>query len=252
VPERIVRDEEPIAGHLPLRGEGSFERWIEVSDEATLLATVRELRADKLNIRPIPPFHDALPPLQGLNGVALRLGGEFEEITEHIQGLRVGASVPLALVGLRRGYQSLKGAPGCLWDAYEEGWLAPMIVKVRRLKGRGFEESPETTPDPKGLLVAAWLRPDVRVQVPRAGAAFMEGRYRGLSMRELLRKVRLSGLRVRGAAFAEDDPAVLVNRGDASPRQLHALMAAVQERVQASTGLSLTQRLTAPGRGGRL
>lgn len=249
----LIREEEPIARHLPLRGDGTFERWVEVADEASLQTLIRSIRAEKLTIRPIPPFHDAMPPEGGLLGVALRLGEEFERIESQEDGtLRVGASVPLALLGLRKGFRSLERAPGTLMDAWEEGWLAPAMVKVRRYKGRGFEEGTDANPDPKALLVAAWLRPDHKLHPPRAGAAFVDQKVRGSSVRDVLQRVKLAGLRVHGAGFASNDPLVLVNRGDARPRQLRLLLAAVKERVQSATGVSLQERLAAPGRGGRL
>lgn len=248
----IIREEEPIRRHLPLRGEGCFERWIEVGDEASLLTLIRRLRSEKRTIRPIPPFQDALPPEGGLQGVALRLGGVFERMEERPEGLWVGASVLLAQVGIKRGFKSLERAPGTLMDAWEEGWMVPALARVRRFKGRAFEEVEDPQPDPKALIVGALLRPDVRVYPPRAGAVFVDTRQRGVPLRELLRKVKLSGLRVHGACFAEEDPLVLVNRGDATPRQLRLLVAAVKERVQTATGLVLQERLVAPGRGGRL
>ena len=60
-----------------------------------------------------------------------------------------------------------------------------------------------------------------------------------------------AGLRLGGASLAEDDPRVLVNRGDATPRQLRLLLQAARERIQVATGIELVERLSAPGRGGR-
>lgn len=247
-----VREEEPIGRHLPLRGEHTFELWAEVADEAELLAVIRAARAEKHTIRPVPPFTDAQPPESGLVGVALRLGAGFERIEPVTDGLRVGASVPLAQVGLRTGYESLRGAPGVVSDAWEEGWLAPMLARVRRFRSRGFEEVEDATPDPKTLLVAAVLRPGVKLAVPRAGQAFREIKRRGVELRGLLRQQGLSGLRLAGAMLATDDPAVLVNRGEGSPRQLRLLLQAARERVYTTTGLTLEDRLWPPGRGGRL
>ena len=256
----IQREEEPISRHLPLRGEGCFERWIEVADAAELLQVVRAARAERRVIRPIPPFHDALPPDGGLSGVALRLGVGFEQIGERPEGLWVGASVPLALVGLRRGYASLRRAPGTLLDAWEEGWILPSLLQVRRLRGRGIEDTTEVAADPKALLLGALIRPDIRLKPPQAGAAFVDARQRGMSTSEILHRAKLSGLRVHGAVLATgaapgepvSAPLLLINRGDARPRHLRLLLSAVLERVQAATGLTLTQRLPAPGRGGRL
>src|SRR5262245_19991835 len=98
-----MRAEEPIAAHLPLRGSGTFEFWAEAADEDALAAIVKEARAQKLTLRLVPPFHDALPPDGGVTGLGLRLGAGFEGIEPVPEGLRVGAAAPLALVGMRRG-----------------------------------------------------------------------------------------------------------------------------------------------------
>ncbi len=276
----ISREEESIARHLPLRAGGSFERWVEVADEAELLALIIQNRADKLPLRPVPPFCDAMPPEGGLSGVALRLGRGFERVELRPEGVWVGASAPLCLAALHPGYTSFDRAPGTLTDALEEGWIQPAVSRIRRLRGRRFEEvdfsldgrpidpraGDPKAPDPKagdakgadsktgelkGVVVAAWLRPGVTVSPPRAGAAFAELKKKGPSLRDVLRRARLGGLRVHGAGLAEDDPAVLVNRGDASARQLRLLVTVIKERVYSMTGIQLEERLIAPGRGGR-
>lgn len=249
----IEREEEPIARHLPLRAAaGAFERWVEVADEAELLGLVRRARAEGWKLRPVPPFSDALPPEGGLTGVALRLGAGFEGVEPDGDRLRVGASALLARAGRRPGFEALARAPGTLADAWEEGWIQPALTRVRRFRGRGVEETEEVAADGRCLLVAGWLRPGVRLAVPRAGQAFREVRRRGVELREVLDRFGLRGLRLVGATLAEDDPAVLVNRGDASPRQLRLLVQAARERVHQGTGLELEERLWSPGRGGRL
>lgn len=248
-----VREEEPLGRHLPLRAcTGAVERWVEVADEAALIAVVRAARAARLVIRPIPPFTDVLPPDGGLTGLGLRLGRGFEAIEEVEGGLSVGAAAPLALLGLRPGYEALRRAPGTLGDAWEEGWIAPALVSVRRFKGRGLEDTTEVAPDPRAMVVRAVIKPPGKLVVPRAGQAFREPARRGLELRELLRRCGLSGLRLFGALLAEDDPAVLVNRGDATPKQLRLVVQAACERVHTTTGVELQVRIEAPGRGGRL
>ena len=244
-----IRNEEPIARHLPLRAGESFEAWAEAADEAGLVALVRWARAEKMTIRPVPPFAAALPPDGGLTGLGLRLGAHFEQMREDPEGLWVGASVPLALVGLRRGFESFAGAPGTLSDALEDGWVVPAVVRVRRYKGRGFEEG-EPVADAKTLPVAALLKPGAKVSPPRAGEAFRPIKKRNL--RDLLRSQGLAGLRLGDAALAEDDPLVLVNRGQATAKQLRLLMQAVRERVHTATGLTVEDRIAPVGRGGRL
>jgi UDP-N-acetylenolpyruvoylglucosamine reductase len=248
-----VREEEPLGRHLPLRAAtGTAERWVEVPDEAALLAVIRAARAEKSTIRPLCPFTDALPPEGGLTGVVLRLGRGFETIDVVEGGLRVGGAVPLALVGMHPGFELLRRAPGTLLDAWEEAWIAPALVSVRRFRGRGFEDTSETTHDAKSMLIAATLRPGAKLVAPRAGQAFREVNKRGVELRALLRRCGLGGLRLFGALLAEDDPAVLVNRGDATPKQLRLVLQAARERVQTTTGLEIEDRMESPGRGGRL
>jgi UDP-N-acetylenolpyruvoylglucosamine reductase len=248
-----AREEEPIARHLPLRAGGAFELWVEVPDEAALLAVIKAARAEKLNIRPVLPFADALPPEGGLTGVALRLGVGFEEIHVVEGGLFVGAAVPLALVGRRVGFTALARAPGTLGDAWEDGWIQPAVVRFRRFKGRGVEELTDIAADPKSLLLGAVLNPGVKLHVPPAGRAFKDHKRRNIpAVPELMARLGLGGLRLGGAVLSEVDPTVLANRGDATPRQVRLLMQAARERVHTATGIELEERLAPPGRGGRL
>lgn len=248
-----AREEEPIARHLPLRAGGAFELWVEVPDEAALMSVIKAARAEKLNIRPVAAFSDCLPPEGGLTGVAVRLGVGFEELRQEEDGLFVGAAAPLALVGRRPGFSALARAPGTLGDAWEEGWIVPAVVRVRRFRSRGVEELADATPDPKSLLLGAVLRPGVKLAVPPAGRAFKEHKRRNLPhVPELMARLGLGGLRLGGAVLSEGDPTILANRGDATPRQIRLLVQAAKERVHTATGLDLEDRLVAPGRGGRL
>lgn len=252
-PSVDLRGEEPLARHLPLRCGGTVEHWAEVHDEEELVALIKRARSERWTVRPIPAFHDALPPEGGLVGLGLRFGGELEGVEEQADGtLRVGAGAVLAPIGLRDGYQALLSAPGTLWDAYEEGWIQGALIRVRRFRGRNIEEVEEVQADGKSLLVSAILRPNVKLTPPCAGQAFREVRGRGPRLRDLLRKAQLPGLRVHGATLGERDPAVLANRGDATPRHLRTLVSAVRERVHTATGIQLEERLGPAGRGGRL
>lgn len=247
------REEEPIARHLPLRAcPGNFERWVEVEDEAELLAAIRAARAEKLGVRVVSPFSDLLPPEGGLGGVALRLGAEFEKIIIEADGLRCGAAVPLAQIGLRKGFEPLRHAGGTVLDAVVEGWLRPWTTRIRRFRGRGFDEVDVADNDAKSIVVQVWLTPRGKVIPMVAGTAFSETGRRGMDLRWVLAKSGVSSVRLRDAALAEDDPAVIVNRGGASPKELRLLLTAVADKVKTVTGLELTERLVPPGRGGRL
>lgn len=252
-----AREEEPIGRHVPLRTGGAFELWVEVPDEPALLAVIKAARAEKLALRPLPPFCDAMPPEGGLTGVGLRLGVGFEYIREAKEGLWVGAATPLALLGLRSGFAGYARAPGTLADAWEDGWIAPAVVRVRRFRSRGIEEvdgsTPGMGPDPRALLVAALLLPGAKVRPPPVGRAFRDHKRRNLPpLPELMRNLGLGGLRLGGAVLAEEDPTVLANRGDGTARQLRLLLQAARERVHTATGLDLEDRILPPGRGSKL
>lgn len=247
----VSRELEPIARHLPLRSSpGTFERWVEVPDEAELVATIKAARAEKLAVRLVSPFADALPPEGGLPGLALRLGTGFEGIEARGDHWLVGASVPLAQLAVRANWNALRHAGGTVGDALIDGWLLPAVVRTRRFRGRSFEEVEGCPPEAKAMPVAVTLDPTVTVKPTRAGTAFAEPGKR-TDLRATLRKAKLAEVRLYDAALAEDDPAVLVNRGEATPKQLRLLMQAVRERVRVATGLELDERLVAPGRAGR-
>jgi len=247
------REEEPIARHLPLRAStGAFERWCVVDDEPALLAAIRAARAEKVPVRVLHPFADALPPEGGLGGLWLRLGRGFEDCRQAGDSLDVGAACLLAVLGQEPGFEALARAGGTVGDAVDDGWLRPAVVGLRRFKGRGFEDTAEAEPDPRGLVVRVRLRRGAKLAPVRAGTLFREPGKRGLDLRGLLAKSGVAAVRLHGAALAEDDAAVLVNRGEATPRQIRLLLDAVRDRVQVATGVELVDRLLPPGRGGRL
>lgn len=244
------RDEEPLARHLALRAcPGTIERWIEAEDEAMLVAAIRAARAQGLVLRPIPPFCDAMPPEAGMVGLGLRLGPAFEGVSYADGLVCIGAASPLALAARHPGFEILRSAPGTVDEAIEDGWIAPMVAKVRRFRGRGFEEVESAAPEARAMVVRAWLRPG-RVVVPRAGSAFSPSRRRGVTVGDLVGS--LGPVRLGGAALAGGTAAVLVNRGDATPRELRNLLAAVVDRVKKASGVELELRLGPPGRGGRV
>ncbi len=248
----LIREEEPIARHLPLRASpGTFERWVEVADEAQLVATIRAARAERLAVRVVPPFHDALPPEGGVSGVALRLGVGFEAVERRGDHWFAGAAAPLARLATVAGWPALVSAGGCVGDALDEGWLAPAVVGVRRFKGRGVEDIDGAyVAEPKAMVLGATLNARVAVKPLRAGTAFLEPGKR-VALRATLARAQLPTVRLYDAALADDDPAVLVNRGEATPKQLQLLLQAVIERVRVATGVEISERLVAPGRAGR-
>jgi hypothetical protein len=256
VPEGVVlREEEPIARHLALRASpGSFERWAEVETEADLVAVVRAARAEKLAIRVVHPFADALPPEGGIGGLGLRLGGAFEQFTEHDDGtVTAGVSVPVARLSTLPGFGAWGRASGAIGDALSDGWIVPAVVRCRRFRGRSFETVEGAgDADPKALPVALTLRRGTSHAGILAGTAWAEPGRRTPGLRAVLQKSGLGPVRLHDAVLAEDDPAVLLNRGRATPRELRLLLTAVKDKVRIATGLELQERLFSPGRGGRL
>jgi hypothetical protein len=255
VPEGVrVREEEPIARHLPLRASpGAFERWAEARDETTLAALIRAARAEKLQVRCVHPFGDALPPEGGVGGLALRLGGDFEAVRVCDDGtVEAGAAALLALIAMKPGFSAWSRAGGTVGDALADGWILPAVIGVRRFRGRGFEDVDGAPDEPRALVVRVRLRPGTSHGGVPAGTAWSETGRRAIGLRAALGKAGVGAVRLHDAALAEDDAAVLVNRGEAKPRELRLLMSAVADKVKIGTGLELVERLVSPGRGGRL
>ena len=70
----------------------------------------------------------------------------------------------------------------------------------------------------------------------------------GQSATELIREARLAGVRLRGARVSEDDPNILVNEGQASARDVLALVDYIKRKVEQRSGVKLKEALRILGR----
>ena len=65
---------------------------------------------------------------------------------------------------------------------------------------------------------------------------------------DLIRDARLAGVRLRGARVSEEDPNLLVNEGEASARDVLALVDYIKRKVEKQSGLKLKEALRVLGR----
>ena len=70
----------------------------------------------------------------------------------------------------------------------------------------------------------------------------------GQSASDLIRDARLAGVRLRGARVSEEDPNILVNEGQASARDVLALVDYIKRRVEQRSGVKLKEALRILGR----
>lgn len=70
----------------------------------------------------------------------------------------------------------------------------------------------------------------------------------GQSATDLIRDARLAGVRLRGARVSEEDPNILVNEGQASARDVLALVDYIKRKVEQRSGVKLKEALRVLGR----
>ncbi len=257
-PGVTLRVDEPVARHSALRMGGEVEAWVVALDEAGVVAVAAALRQAGLTLRDHQPLGDHFAREEGLSGALLRLGPAFG--TVQIEGgiLRVGASTPMAQLGVaaaRAGLEAWAGAstwPGTLatWlRTSDPQGLMPLVRSVRALAGRSLKDHPvEVVSRGKAILLGAELDacPSADIGPPplAPGSLFRVDERLG---RAMIRS-RLPGLRLRSIRLADEQPGVLVNLGGGSSRDLDLVLRLVRERLMRDHGIEVEPRLQPLGR----
>lgn len=248
----VVRRDEPLAAHLPLRLGGPCDAWIVVLARDGVAAAFAWIREQGLARTVLGSGSRVVARDGGLAGAVVRLGPAFATIVEAEDGaLEVGAATPLALVARRMGWDGLRFAPGTLGAslACDDGW-GPFVERVR-VVGRGAEKAvpyADAVPVGSTVITAATLRPGrgrpptVR---PLHGAWVVPG---GDVADDVLREARLGGTRLRGILAPEAAPSMFVNLGGGEVRDLVLLQKTIADRVLSARGVEIVDRYQWLGR----
>ena len=124
-----------------------------------------------------------------------------------------------------------------------------ILVKDAGIRGVVVEPSADS-PDEVADAVAELDPKAAQLELPTGGqpASRLFLDPEGQSASDLIRDARLAGVRLRGARVSEEDPNILVNEGQASARDVLALVDYIKRRVEQRSGVKLKEALRILGR----
>lgn len=263
-PGVLVRAEEPLSRHVPLRVGGPVELWVTVEDPAALPAVLSAARRSKQSWRLCWPMTDLLVRDGGLRGLMIRLGRGFEGV-RHEDGLcwigsaalwsgLAGRPLSEALTALSR----WPGSVGGLLHSEDRARLTGLVAALRWQVGRRVEtvevapgEAPPELPKTAVLLELA-LRPELTVpkgrRKPRIVAPLPAGSLFAApdgEAADVLRRAGLGGSRLRSWRLTREG--LIVQLGGGSCKDVLLFAQGLQERVERERGVTLTTRLPIVG-----
>ncbi len=261
-PGVLMRPEEPMANHTPLRVGGPVELWVEVSDPTALDEFLQQTRRVGGKWRIHWPFSDWLVRDGGLRGTVLRLGTRFESIHVSEDVVELGSAalwsaLPHQLVGGL--WDAMREWPGSVGGLFEQGdptQLAGLCTQISVVRGgRNITISwNEGEPPPRlgdtTVLTSITLR---RVSAARswlnaphpAGTLFSE--VDNTNVAKELRKAGVLGTRLRRWRLSMTAPGTVVHLGGGSFNDLQMLVKGIRMRVEKTRGVSLQTRIPVLG-----
>lgn len=265
-----ARWDEPLHRHLPLRTGGPCDLFLVVHTTEALTESLAVCKDAGLRITPLGHGSRTVARDGGLAGAVLRLGvglSRLGRVSDPGEGGWHGAGAPLAAVVQRLGpdhpLAALADRPGTLGAslAQDDGW-APFVEAVRVHRRGGVREiGAAEALSGRALVVGARLRaagdlaadaPPPAVPAPWRAFEVGEGKGRRRSRRpeveEVLDDATLSATRLRCVQIPRAAPAMIVNLGGGTARDLALLQKSAVERVRQTRGVELQDALSWVGR----
>ena len=262
LPGLLIRPEEPMANHTPLRVGGPVELWVEAKDEEALQRLLKEAKTAGGKWRVHWPFGDWLVRDGGLRGTVIRLGHDFETITVNEETVTLGAAALWsALPDVLQGglWDAIRSWPGTVGGLFEQGDLNQLNglctqVQVMRTQGSTTLNWAEEGPPPKvgetSVLCTITLR---RVSAARSwltrpthvGHLFQDVADSSVA-RELTRS-GVIGTRLRRWRLSPAAPGTVVHLGGGTFADLQMLVKGVRMRVEKTRGVTLQTRIPVLG-----
>lgn len=247
----VWRVEEPLARHLPRRTGGRCDAFIVVHDPAALGDVLAAVKDEGWSRTVIGTGSRLLVRDGGLAGAVLRLGRGYAGAVGDAEGVRAGAAVPLAQLGVMAGngpLSALRRQPGSLgaslkedggwgpWvhtvDVFDRGGVRTLSLDEARGRGSGIVVGAHLRWQPEGggrrVPVPGPERPwSVFAEVPKADVA------------RLLRKAGLAGTRLRDIVLPASEPTSLATLAPATARDVDLLLKSVIDRMKRERGVDL-------------
>lgn len=246
-----------MSDHTPLRVGGPVDAWVRCQTVDALRKAMVFIRQQSWKVH--WPFEDWLVKDGGMNGVVLRLEGEFEQIQRVEHGIQLGTA---ALWSNLKGHpdvpEELQHWPGSVGSALmsdQAGKLfAGFEIEVEWLRGRHkhrrfFDhETPLEIPNntlPLFVRIFNTRRPR-KLKPLRNGQVFQLDKPH--SMNDTLRELNLNAVRLRTWKVSEQNPKHIVHIGKGSIEDLKLLQKALNQRLQPARNTKLSLRIPLIGR----
>jgi UDP-N-acetylmuramate dehydrogenase len=266
----LVRSDEPMSRHTPMRTGGPAEVWAVAPTPAIMLAALRATRRHKSRWAVHWPWQDLLVREGGIRGLVVRPGAGFEGLqVEADDRIVLGAATPFAaLAGLGSGWWDAlsrwPGTPGGLFQDGGQDYLTGMLARARWLRGRGIQEVEidETQPAPDlpgtALLVDVTLRPGLLIAdgfgrlspLPSGHLFVAPPQPRGVptTAAQALGDAGLLGTRLQRWRLSTEEPGRVVNLGGGTVKDLLQLLQGAKAQVERHSGQVLDFRLALAGK----
>lgn len=252
--ELIVRPEESMAAHTPLRVGGPVELWVEAPSLESLSTLLAHTRTAGGRWRIHWPFSDWLVRDGGLAGAVIRLGQAFESINIQDDHIVLGSaalwsSIPAEIKGgLWNAIRRWPGSVGGLFQHGDPTQLRSLCTKVTVLRGGRLTDLnwPEDGSAPKigdtTVLVSVTLR---RAAASRAwlkgptppGTLFAH--VADTTVGKELERAGVLGTRLRYWRLSPTLPGVVIQLGGGTYGDLQMLIKGIKMRVEKTRGVTL-------------
>ena len=258
----LVRPEEPLAQHVPLRVGGPAELWVEADNEDALIRLISHARSAGGRWRIHSPFSDWLVRDGGLKGTVIRLGQAFEHIHVTEETITLGAAalwsgIPASLEGgLWNAIRRWPGSVGGLFDQGEANELTGLATHIEVLRGGRIQtmqwpaEGPPPAIGESSILIRVHLRRALGARQWRKGpinaGALFEDPKDSKAAKELHRAGVL-GTRLRRWRLSPTEPGTVVHLGGGTFKDLQLLVKGLRMRVEKTRGLTLETRIPVLG-----
>lgn len=254
----ILRPQEPLSGHVPLRVGGPAELWAEASSLSALEAFTAAARSTNTRWRLHWPFSDWLVRDGGVQGAVLRLAGAFERIDVSNDSITMGSAalwsgLPSSIEGgLWDAIRKWPGSTGGLIHNSPVQQLSELVTSIRVLRGGRVVElnwADGAEPPKLGdntILVSLTMRRATASRTwltapPAPGTLFED--IENATVGKELKRAGVLGTRLRSWRLSSIEPGTIVHLGSGSFSDLSMLIKGVKVRVEKTRGVKLEPRI---------
>ena len=258
----LIRTEEPLAQHMPLRVGGPVELWVEADDEDALMRLISHARGAGGRWRIHSPFSDWLVRDGGLKGTVIRLGQAFEHIHVNEDTITLGSSalwsgIPTSLHGGL--WDAVRRWPGSVGGLFEQGGAAELTglaTQIDVLRGGRIQtiEWPSDGPAPalgdSSILIRVHLRRALSARHWRRGPSTTGVLFqdpKDTKAAKELHRAGVLGTRLRRWRLSPIEPGTVVHLGGGTFKDLQMLVKGLRMRVEKTRGLTLETRIPVLG-----